>query len=75
MAVHVTYRGVPVGFQRVDMLVDDTVVVEIKSTPVLAASAMRQLINYLRGTKLEVGLLLHFGPEPKFHRAVSLNRA
>ena len=73
-AVLVTYKGEQIGFQRLDMLVDEKLVVEIKSTPVLAANATRQLINYLRGTGLEVGLLLHFGPEPRFQRAVSLNR-
>jgi len=70
-AVHVMYKGEAIGFHRVDMLVDDRIVVEIKSTPVLAPTAQRQLFNYLRGTSLEVGLLLHFGPEPRFYRLVS----
>ena len=70
-AVVVMYKSQDVGFQRVDMLVDDRVVVEIKSTHILAPTAQRQLFNYLRATSLQVGLLLHFGPEPKFHRLVS----
>ena len=73
-AVLVIYKGEQIGFQRVDMLVDDRLVVEIKSTPVLAPTATHQLLNYLRATSLQVGLLLHFGPEPRFHRVVSLNR-
>jgi len=59
---------------RMDMLVDHRLVVEVKSTLVLHASATRQLLNYLRATELEVGLLLHFGPEPKFHRQVLSNK-
>jgi GxxExxY protein len=72
-AVEVLYKGIPVGFQRLDVLVDKLIVVEIKSTPMLPAFAERQLLNYLRGTNLEVGLLLHFGPKPAFTRVVSLN--
>ena len=73
-AVQVMYKGMQIGFQRVDLLVDDRIVVELKSTQLLAPTAQRQLFNYLRATNLEVGLLLHFGPEPKFHRLVSTRR-
>jgi GxxExxY protein len=67
-ATRVYYRGQEVGFHRLDLVVDLAVVVEIKSTPVLASSARRQLQNYLKATNLEVGILLHFGPKPKFER-------
>ena len=73
-AIRVLYKGEEIGFQRVDLLVDAKIVVEIKSTQLLAPAAQRQLFNYLRATNLEVGLLLHFGPEPKFHRLVSTRR-
>ena len=69
-AVPVIYDGVEIAFQRIDMLVDGRLVVEIKSTELLPAAAKRQLFNYLRGTGLSVGLLLHFGPEPRFHRLI-----
>ncbi len=52
------------------MVVDDKVVVEIKSTHTLPPTAHRQLLNYLRATTLEVALLLHFGPDAKFYRIV-----
>ena len=74
-AVHVIYKGTPIAFQRVDMLVDDTIVVEIKASAAVPPFAERQLLNYLRGTNLEVGLLLHSGPKPWFKRVVSFNRA
>jgi GxxExxY protein len=66
--VRVLYRGVEVGFFRVDLLVNDRVIVEVKSTSVLGPTDKRQLLNYLRATRLEVGLLMHFGPEPRFYR-------
>lgn len=73
-AIHVTYKGREVGFQRADMVIDQVVIVEMKAGPALPPFAERQLMNYLRGTKLEVGLLLHFGPKPEFRRVVSFNR-
>jgi GxxExxY protein len=69
--VEVHYKGVPVGFFRMDLLVDGRVVVEVKATTVLGPTDKRQLLNYLRASNLDVGLLLHFGPEPKFYRFVT----
>ena len=69
-AVYVAHKGENIATQRLDMIVDGRLVVEAKSTPRLHPSAKRQLYNYLRGTDLEVGLLLHFGPEPAFFRLV-----
>lgn len=70
LAVRVMYKGEELGMQRLDMVVDDLLVVEVKSTHALHASATRQLRNYLRATNLEVGLLFHFGPRAEFHRIV-----
>ena len=71
--VPVMYKGEEIGVQRLDMLVDDRVVVEVKSTRELHRSAARQLHCYLSATKLETGLLLHFGLEPRFFRLVCSN--
>ena len=65
-----SYKGHVIGLQRMDMVVDEKLVVEVKSSAQLHPIAMRQLLNYLRATDLEVGLLLHFGPEPKHYRRV-----
>lgn len=73
VSVRVVYKGEHLGTQRLDMIVDGKLVVEIKSTFELHKAAPRQVYNYLRGSNLEVGLLLHFGPEPKFHRMISSN--
>jgi GxxExxY protein len=69
--IEVFYKGIQVGFYRMDLLVDHRVAVEVKATEMLAPTAKRQLLNYLRAATLDVGLLLHFGPEPRFHRLVS----
>ena len=67
-AVRVFFEGDELGFHRLDLVVDGTIVVEIKATQSLHPSARRQLLSYLRATNLEVGVLLHFGPEPRFLR-------
>jgi len=74
VAVRVVYKGEHLSTQRLDMIVDDRLVLEIKSTYHLHPAAIRQIYNYLRGTDLEVGLLLHFGPEPKFYRQIHRGR-
>lgn len=71
--VSVVYKGVVIASHRLDLIVDGKLVVETKSTNELHKAATRQLFNYLRATSLEVGLLLHFGPEPKFYRLISRN--
>ena len=70
VAIPVWYKGKQLSSQRVDMIVDDKVLLEIKSTHVLPPTAERQLLNYLRASSLPVGLLLHFGPQPRFSRRV-----
>ena len=67
--VCVMYKGEELAYQRLDMIVDDVLVVEVKWTAELHKGANRQVYNYLRATNLEVGLLLHFGPEAKVYRS------
>jgi GxxExxY protein len=71
VSVNIVYKGLSLTSQRLDFVVDEKLVVEARSTQALPAFAARQLHNYLRATNLAVGLLLHFGPEPKFHRLIS----
>lgn len=68
--VEVMYKGVSVGAYRYDLLVDERVIVEVKSGETLAPTAKAQLLNYLRATEVEVGLLMHFGPKARFFRCV-----
>jgi GxxExxY protein len=73
VGVCVMYKGEELAYQRMDMIVDNKLIVESKSTYDLHKGANRQVYNYLRATNLEVGLLLHFGPDPKFYRSLYRN--
>ena len=64
--VPIFFRGQRLGVHRIDMLVDRRIIVEIKSTDILHPTAKRQLRNYLTALRLDVGLILHFGPKPEF---------
>jgi GxxExxY protein len=72
--VPVWYKRTRISSQRVDLIVDERVVVEIKATEVLSQAAQDQLRNYLQATSFEVGLLLHFGPKPRFVRRVHTHK-
>ena len=74
VSVPVLYKGEEVARQRLDMIVEQQLVIEVKSTRTLHDGAVRQVENYLRGTRLELGLLLHFGPQPRFYRVISTNQ-
>jgi GxxExxY protein len=68
--LEVRFHGERIGVFRADMIVNDTIIVEIKAGAVLQVGSKPQLINYLRLSRLEVGLLLFFGPTPEFQRVV-----
>jgi GxxExxY protein len=63
-SVRITYKGQHLCSQRLDLVVDDNLILETKASLELPKAAGRQLHNYLKATDIEVGLLLHFGPEP-----------
>jgi GxxExxY protein len=64
------YHGVKVGEYYADLLVNDCVILELKAAEGLIAEHEAQLLNYLRATKVQVGLLLNFGPKPQVRRKV-----
>ncbi len=68
--VEVFYDAQKVGFYIADIIVDNCVIVEIKATAGLCEEHEAQLVNYLRATDIEVGLLLNFGQKPEFKRKV-----
>jgi len=69
----VFYKGSKLLTQRFDFVVDDILAIEVKSTARLPADTSRQLLSYLCATRMEVGLVLHFGPKPSFFRVVASN--
>ncbi|MCL4529609.1 MAG: GxxExxY protein [Chloroflexi bacterium] len=64
----VYFQGKIVGEYSADLLVEDVVIVELKAVSRLLLEHEAQLLNYLRATPYEVGLLLNFGPKPQFIR-------
>lgn len=66
--IEVRFQGQIVGEYFADLLVNDLVIVELKAASRLANEHEAQLLNYLRATPYEVGLLLNFGPKPDFRR-------
>ena len=66
--IKVFYEDEVVGEYCADILIDNKIIVEIKAAKSLAGSNEAQLLNYLKATNIEVGLLLNFGPEPEVKR-------
>jgi GxxExxY protein len=68
VAVPVWFHDQKIGAYDADLLVCDTVLVELKACKALDSSHDAQLLHYLRSTDIEVGLLLNFGPRPQVRR-------
>ncbi|MCB0082386.1 MAG: GxxExxY protein [Caldilineaceae bacterium] len=71
--INVYYHNEIVGTFFADLLVDNVVIVELKAVKELAPEHTAQLLNYLKGSIFEVGLLLNFGPEAIFQRKIYTN--
>ncbi len=71
--IKVFYKNIEVGEYYADLIVDDTIILELKACETLLNEHEIQLINYLRGTDKEVGLLLNFGKKPEFRRKIYSN--
>jgi GxxExxY protein len=69
----VFHRGVQVGDYVADVIVDDRVIVECKAVDRLVDAHRAQLLNYLKATYYEIGLLLNFGRKPEFERLIFSN--
>jgi GxxExxY protein len=72
-SISVFYRGAVVGEYYADLLVEDLVLVELKAASKIIGAHEAQLINYLRATNIEVGLLLNFGEKPDHKRKIFTN--
>jgi GxxExxY protein len=66
--INVLYDGKIIGEYFADILADNKGIVEIKAGRQLAEENEAQLLNYLKATAMEVGLLLNFGPKPEVRR-------
>lgn len=71
--IPVWFRGTRVGNSEADVMVENLVLVELKVARCLDSTHQAQLLNYLRATEIEVGLLLNFGIKPEFKRLLFAN--
>jgi GxxExxY protein len=71
--IKVYYKSEEIGDYYADILVNDLIILELKAAEVIVYEFECQLLNYLRGTDIEVGLLLNFGKKPDFCRKVFEN--
>ena len=68
--LRVYFHGKVVGEYVADMLINNVVLLELKAVEKLNSAHDAQLLNYLKATEIEVGLLLNFGPQAEFHRKI-----
>jgi GxxExxY protein len=71
--IKVNYKGVEVGEYYADLIINEKVILELKAAECIVEDFEYQLINYLKATNMEVGLLLNFGKKPEFRRKVFEN--
>ena len=72
--ISVFFRGNVIGDFKADLIVNEKVIVELKAVRTIDSTHEAQLINYLKATNIEVGLLLNFGRKPEFKRFVFNNK-
>ncbi|WP_395066268.1 GxxExxY protein [Flavobacterium sp.] len=72
--IKVYYKGYEVGDYFADIIVEDKIILELKAVEYIVEQFENQIVNYLRGTDCEVGLLLNFGKKPEFRRKIFENK-
>lgn len=68
--IEVVYDDLVVGSYFADLLVNNTVALELKATEAILKQHEAQLLNYLKASQIDVGLLLNFGPRPQLKRKI-----
>jgi GxxExxY protein len=71
--IQVYYEDKVVGDYFADIIIDDKIILELKTSETIAKEHEAQLINYLKATGMEIGLLLNFGKTPQFRRKIHSN--
>ena len=72
--IDVYYRDRKVGQYFADVIVNDCVILKLKAAESICEEHEYQLINYLKATNIEVGLLLNFGKKPSYKRKIFTNK-
>ena len=71
--IAVFYKGTEVGEYYADLIVENLIILELKAVDYIVKDFENQILNYLRSTVCEVGLLLNFGKKPEFKRKIFEN--
>ena len=71
--IMVYYKGIKVGEYYADLLINNEIIIELKACETLMLEHEIQIVNYLKATKMEVGLLLNFGKTPEIKRKIYSN--
>ncbi len=71
--IKVYYKSQLVGDYFADLLIEDSIILELKACECLMDEHKAQLLNYLKATEVEIGLLLNFGTTPEFKRSIYTN--
>jgi GxxExxY protein len=72
-SIPVFFRGVPVGTYRADFLIANEIIVELKAARTIDPVHIAQVVNYLRGSTVELGYVFNFGPKPSYKRLILSN--
>ena len=72
--IKVIFNETEVGNYFADLVVNECIIVELKASESLCEEHEFQLINYLKATEIEIGLLLNFGKKPDFKRKIFTNK-
>jgi GxxExxY protein len=73
--IEVFYKDIPVGNYFADIVVNGQIIIELKAAEGIVEEHEFQLLNYLRATEMEIGLLLNFGKKPQFKRKLYRNKS
>lgn len=71
--IPVLFRGATVGDFKADLVVNNCLILELKAADAIVRAHEAQLLNYLRASSIEIGLILNFGPKPELRRLVYEN--
>ena len=71
--IKVKYKEFEVGEYYADLVVNEKIIIELKAAEYVVKEFEAQLLNYLRGTEIELGLLFNFGKKPEYIRKIFSN--
>lgn len=72
--IKITYKNVDLGFQILDLVIDDKIIIEIKAVSELLPIHKAQLMSYLKATKYELGILVNFGAKSLEYKRLALSK-